>query len=54
MFPDDQKTQPSICFKTSGQDFQTLSQTNGWDFQDFRENQKLSPVFERISRMFEL
>ena len=26
MFSDDQKAQPSICFKTSGQDFQTISQ----------------------------
>ena len=29
MFSDDQKAHPSICFKTSGQDFQTLSQIFG-------------------------
>ena len=29
IFPDDQKPQPSICFKTSGQDFQTFRQTIG-------------------------
>ena len=45
MFPGDQKTQPSICFKTSGQDFQTFTQTIDWDFEAFRGNQKVSPVF---------
>ena len=29
IFPDEQKPLPSICFKTSGQDFQTFSQTIG-------------------------
>ena len=53
MFPDYQKTWPSICFKTSAQDFQTLSQTIGWDFEVFRANKKLIPVFEKLSHMFE-
>ena len=35
MFPCEQKTQPSTSFKTSGQDFQTLNQTIGWDFEVF-------------------
>ena len=45
MFPGGQKTQPSIYFKTSGQDFQTFIQTIDWDFEAFRGNQKVSPVF---------
>ena len=51
MFFFDQKTQPSICFKISGQAFQTLSQTIGLDFEIFRGNQKLNPVFEKLSHM---
>ena len=51
MFPVDQKTQPSIYFKTNNQDFQTLSQNIGLDFEVFRGNQKLSPVFEKLSHV---
>ena len=51
MFFFDQKTQPSIYFKISGQAFQTLSQTIGLDFEIFRGNQKLNPVFEKLSHM---
>ena len=43
MFPDEQKPLLSVCFKTSGKDFQILSQTIGLDFEFFKENQKLSP-----------
>ena len=46
MFPNDQKTQSNICFKTNSQEFETLSQISGWDFQVVRGNQKLSPVSE--------
>ena len=41
-------------FNTSDHDFQTLSQTIGWDFEAFKRNQKLSSVFEKSSHMFEL
>ena len=47
----DQKTQPSICFKTHGQVFQTLSQafqTLERDFEALRENQKLDTKFEKF------
>ena len=52
MFPNDQKTQPSICFKTSGQDFQTLSQTIGWDFEVSWGNQKLRLVLKTLATCF--
>ena len=48
------KNQTSIYFKTSKDDFQTLSQTIGWDFEAFIGNQKQSLVFEKLSHMFEL
>ena len=51
MFPVDRKTEPSICFITNGQSFQTLNQRIGQDFEVFRGNQKLSPVFEKRSHM---
>ena len=35
MLPEDQKNQTSIDFKTSDYDFQTLSETIGWDFEAF-------------------
>ena len=47
-FPDYQKTQPSICFKTSDQDFQTLRKIIGWGFKVFWGNQKLSPAFLKV------
>lgn len=54
MFLDDQKTQPDISFKIRGQDFQTLSQAFGWDFEVFRVKQKLCSVFKKLSHMFEI
>ena len=54
MFLDDQKTQPDISFKIRGQDFQTLSQAFGWDFEVFRVKQKLRSVFKKLSHMFEI
>ena len=54
ILPYDQKNQMSIYFKTSKGDFQTLSQTVGWDFEAFIGNQKQSLVFEKLSHMFEL
>ena len=53
-FPMIKKNQTSIYFKTSKDDFQTLSQTIGWDFEAFIGNQKQSLVFEKLSHMFEL
>ena len=41
MFAGHRKNQPSICFKKSGQDFETLIQTIGLDFDVFRGNQTL-------------
>lgn len=58
----DLKTQPSICFKTHGQNFQTLSwafQTFSQAFQTFdrifaalRENQKFGRKFQKVGCVF--
>ena len=54
MFLDNQKTQWSIYFKTRGQDFQTISQKIGWDFEVVKGNQKLRAMFGKFSHMFGL
>ena len=58
----DQKTRPSICFKTCGVAFERLSrafetlsrafETFGRVFQGLRENQKLGRGFRKLCRMF--
>ena len=52
----DQKTRPSICFKTCARAFETLGRalkTLGRALEDLRENQKLGREFKNLDRVFE-
>ena len=50
MFPDVQRL--SLVFDSNQVAKTSNTQpSNGWDFEVFRENQKLSQVFEKLSHM---
>ena len=51
----DQKTRPSICFKTRGRAFETLRRAFeilDRAFESLRKNQKLGRKFENLGRVF--